>query len=135
MIGWFVGLSSLVKVALVGVLLVGGMQVRHTLTVRGLEKRIAEAEAKRDQEVAANAALRLGLEQTAASLSKLEDATQAQNRAIATMRTQARAMESLAESAALRALREGEQAVEHLQGEGVPAGPDAMNAWLSERLR
>lgn len=137
MFGFLLGLPATFKVALVSLALVGALQVRHWIQVRGLEREIATVTQALDREKAATADLRVAVSDVQANRDRLSAAIREQNDSIALMQAAAKAAASAADARVARALRQGVEEAAGLRRPEtrVPPGHAAMNEWLVERFR
>jgi uncharacterized coiled-coil protein SlyX len=114
----------------------GGLQVKHVLQVRGLNKQIAALEqtiATRDSTIAVQ---HIAISQERLNVTTLTARLKEQNRAIELLQASAKASEAVASAKALEALRAGEKAAEAIRSghAHIEPGHAAVNQWLAERF-
>lgn len=122
------------KVALLGGILIGGLQVKHWWETRSLNNQITELTHLLDQERVASAELRAAVSDVSANRDTLVSRIREQNSAIEGMKVQAKQEETAAVSRALRAVREGERSAAALRSTttNVAPGHNNMNRWMEE---
>jgi hypothetical protein len=113
------------------------LKVDHVREVRWLEKELVVIAQQRDAETGAKLEYKSALAEVTFNRDQLALEVRRQNEAIAALVTEAKARESAATVAAVRALRAGEKSADDLRAptSTVPHGDAAMNSWLQERFK
>jgi len=133
----FLRLPSPVRLGLVAALAIGVLQWRHGREVRGLQQVFAATAADLRDAQATQAILSGQLVAMTANRDRLVADVQAQRDAIAGLQLAGQRAAQAASLAAVRVLRDGASEAVALRTEParVPAGHEALNAWLAERFR
>lgn len=140
MLTWLLALPTWAKAAIIGVALVGALQVRHWWQVRSLNRQIQTLTRELKDERTVNATLRIALADLSANQEKLVTQIRDQNASIVALQTRTRTIEANASAAALRAIRAGEAAAAALRARDeratrvIPPGFQELNTWLVDRF-
>ena len=132
MISLILGLPNWLKMSIGAILLLGVIQVRHGLEVRGLKKQIASLTQSLDKEKAATAELKIAVADITANRDKLVETVKTQNSRIEGIQVEAKRSEAAAVARALRTITAGEAVSRELRSPEtvVVPGNDGMNKWL-----
>lgn len=132
MISTILGLPNWLKMSIGAILLLGVIQVRHELKVRGLKKQITELTQSLDKEKAATAELKIAVADITANRDKLVETVKSQNSRIEGIQVEAKRSEAAAVARALRTITAGEAISRELRSPEtvVVPGNDGMNKWL-----
>lgn len=133
---WLLMLPNWIKVAIVGAVVVGVLQVRCWWEVRGLNDRIERLEVALALEKGATADLRVALSDVQGNRDKLVATIEDQNASIELMKVEARRAEVAADLRVARATALAKEAARDLRAPTTRVAPGhaAMNQWLQERF-
>lgn len=132
----FLALPRSAHLAILAVVLVGGLQIKHVLQVRSLNGQITAIAAQRDQELRAKLEYKAALSDVTANRDALTSDLRRQNDAIGRLKADMEAQAQAASLSAVRALQQGREDAAALRQpkSTVPPGHVAMNDWLAERV-
>lgn len=134
MFALLLGIPNWIKATAVGLVLVGGLQVKHHFEIKGLQAQLIQAKQETKEAQQLLGELRNALSVSQAALREVRQQVDAQNAAITLWQTRAKQAESTATTRALRVLQTGTQRAEVLRTAVGGLGPEGLNTWLRARF-